>query len=340
LVIQFDEVIDERSGGGLERLIRLAPVKEAPQIDWKRTAIAIKPKEGWRSGTVYHLQILPGIGDLRNNRMTQGRSVVFSTGGPIPKTRLEGTVLDWQAGRAAPRALIEAIFLPDSLLYPATADSSGDFLLASIPEGRYHLRATVDANHNGRRDLGEPFDSVTLSLDSAAGYVFWAFRRDTIGPRIIRAALADSSTIILEFDQALLPEQLKQTTVEVLALPDSLPVAIGAALRQEEYDSLRAAQRHTRTLPGPDTTAVRPAPLPDTLATPPRKAPVPASADTGRVAILLRSRPKPSPVVMIRLENPLRPGSRYLIRAQAVNLLGYRHWSRFLLAVPDIGGRR
>ncbi|GBD33592.1 MAG: hypothetical protein KatS3mg081_0729 [Gemmatimonadales bacterium] len=340
LVIQFDEVIDERSGGGLERLLRLAPVKQPPDIDWKRTAVAIKPKEGWRSGIVYHLRILPGISDLRNNRLTEGRTVIFSTGGPIPATRLEGTVLDWQAGRAAPRALVEAILLPDSLVYPATADSVGDFLLASIPPGRYHVRAIVDANNNGRRDFREPFDSVTLTLDSAASHVFWAFRQDTVGPRIARGSVADSFTLRLELDQGLLPEQLEQTAVEVLALPDSVPVNVQAILRQEEYDSLRAAERQNRPAAEPDTGAARRQAPADTLPRTPGEAQAPASPDTSRAARLLSSRPRLSPVVMVRLEKRLEPGSRYLIRADAVNLLGYRQQSRFLLVVPDTGGRR
>lgn len=343
LLIQFDEVVDERSGGGLERLIRLAPVKETPEIRWKRKAIAVRPKGGWRSGIVYHLRILPGISDLRSNRLTQGRTVIFSTGGPIPHTRLEGTVLDWQAGRAAPRALVEAMLLPDSLVYPAAADSLGDFVLASIPPGRYHVVATVDANNNGRRDFREPFDSVTLSLDSGASHVFWAFRRDTVGPRIARVSVADSFAIRLELDQGLLPEQLEQLSVEILALPDSSPVAIREILRQEEYDSLRAAESLSRTTIEPDTAAARPArppAPPDTSAAPRREAPTSVPSDTSKVARLLSLRPKPSSVVMIRLLNRLEPGSRLLVRADAVNLLGYRAQSRLLLVVPDIGGRR
>ncbi len=345
LLIQFDEVIDERSGGGLERLVRLAPVKGPPDIDWKRTAIAVRPKEGWRSGIIYHLRILSGISDLRNNRLNQGRTVIFSTGGPIPATSLEGTVLDWQAGRAAPRALVEAMLLPDSLIYSAMADSAGDFLLASIPPGRYHVVATVDANNNGRRDFREAFDSITLALDSVASQVFWAFRRDTLGPRIARLSVADSLTIRLELDQGILPEQVKQLSVEVLALPDSSPVAIREILRQEEYDSLRTAESRSRTTVEPDTSAPRPArppTPPDTLAIPLREAQTPTAlrADTSKAARLLSSRPKPSPVVMIRLLNRLERGSRLLVRANAVNLLGYRAHSRLLLLVPETGGRR
>jgi hypothetical protein len=342
LVIQFDEVIDERSGGGLDRLIRLAPVKEAVEIRWKRTAIAVKPKEGWRRGVVYHLRILPGIGDLRNNRMTQDRTVIFSTGGSIPHTRLEGTVLDWQAARAAPRALVEAILLPDSLVYSAAADSAGDFVLASIPPGRYHVVATVDANNNGRRDFREPFDSVTLVLDSVAARVFWAARRDTVGPRIARASVADSLTIRVELDQALLPEQLQQASAEVLSLPDSVPLKVRAVLRQEEYDSLRAAERESRPAAEPDTAAGRPLPTPDTLLGPRRETPGPRplSPDTTKAARLLGSRPKLSTVAMIRLEDRLEPGGRYLVRLEAANLLGYRERSRFLLLVPGERGRR
>jgi hypothetical protein len=37
--IQFDEVINEQSGGGLDKLVRLSPRVDELDVNWKRSAI-------------------------------------------------------------------------------------------------------------------------------------------------------------------------------------------------------------------------------------------------------------------------------------------------------------
>ena len=72
-VIQFDDVIDEMATGGggggaitgLARQIVLSPVAGEVKVSWHRSSIHVKPAEGWKPGRVYHLQLLPGIVDLR-----------------------------------------------------------------------------------------------------------------------------------------------------------------------------------------------------------------------------------------------------------------------------------
>ena len=70
-VIRFDELIDEmgglpggKGGGsltGLASKIVLSPVSGPVAVSWHRTSLHVKPREGWKRGRVYHLQILPGI---------------------------------------------------------------------------------------------------------------------------------------------------------------------------------------------------------------------------------------------------------------------------------------
>ncbi|MBI2535851.1 MAG: Ig-like domain-containing protein [Gemmatimonadetes bacterium] len=346
-VIRFNEVIDERSGGSLDKLITLSPVPEELSVAWKRTAIEVRPKGGWREGAVYQLTLLPGIQDLRGNRSTQGRTVVFSTGGDIPATRISGAVLDWEQGRIAARALIEAVQLPDSLRYVGIADSVGEFVMGSMPTGRYHLLAGVDANNNRRFDVREPFDSLTVQLDSTVSHTFWAFKHDTLGPGLSRVAIADSATLRLELTQVLPPEPLAAlaaNAVTVLALPDSAPVTIASVWRLAEYDSLTAAERGRRG-PAADTTVAdtaRAAEAADTAGRPPAPGqrgetarPRPSAADTSRAARLLGERPKLSNVLMVRLEQPLAPGGRYLVLTNLPNLLGVRGAGRQVLVVPE-----
>ena len=352
VVFRFNEVIDERSGGSLERLITVSPVPDEVSVAWKRTAVEVRPKGGWREGAVYQVTLLPGVQDLRGNRLTQGRTVVFSTGGDIPATRITGTVLDWEQGRVAARGLVEAIQLPDSLRYVGVADSVGEFVMGSMPPGRYLLMAGVDANNNRRLDFREPLDSLTIQLDSSVTHTFWAFKRDTLGPGLSRVALGDSLTLRVEFTQVLPPEPPPSGSITVVALPDSTPVAVAAVWSVAQYDSVAAAERAQRgaradtaaadtaaaaaadTVPRP-IAADRPT-SPEIAAgqRPDSAAARRAAADTSRAARLLRERPKLSNTLVVRLEQPLSPGSRYLVRTDLPSMLGIRGEGRQVLAVP------
>ncbi len=329
-VFRFDEVIDQRSGGGLDRLVTVSPVPEEVEIDWKRSAIAVRPKGGWRRGVVYHITLLPGILDLRNNRLAEGRTIVFTTGGPLPNARITGTVVDWEAGRLAPRARVEGILLPDSLVYVTLADSTGSFTLSTIPVGTYLVVAAVDANNNRRREPREPFDSATVQVDSMVDHVFWAFRQDTLGPQLARATLLDSVTVRIEFNQALPPEDPDSGSVQMAVLPDSVPVAVETVWRESGYDSVKTAARGR-----PDTVAADTMPArarADTTRIGPAAAP--AARDTTGAAQILRQRPKLSTNLIVRTASPLAPGTRYLITATARNLIGATATSRTVLVIP------
>jgi hypothetical protein len=344
VVLQFSEVIDERSGGSLDKLITFSPVPKKLAVDWKRTAIAVRPKEGWRDSVVYQVTLLPGVQDLRGNRQRDGKTIVFSTGGEIPRTRIAGTVVDWEQGRIAARALVEAIRLPDSLRYLSVSDSVGDFSLGALPRGRYLLLGGLDANNNRRLDPRESQDSTTLQLDSTLTHTFWAFRHDTLGPGLSRVTVGDSVTLRLELTQVLPPEPAAVEAVRVLALPDSTPVAVANVWQLPQYDSLAAATRTQPQPRGPDTTAAadtaaarvdttaRPRPprlALDTL--PGRQAP----ADTTRAARLLRERPKLSNTLVVRFPAPLTPGGRYLVITDVANLIGARRTSQQVVVVPQ-----
>jgi hypothetical protein len=309
-------------------------------VDWKRTAIAVRPKEGWRPNVVYELTLLPGIQDLRNNRLTAGRTIIFSTGGAIPNTRLAGTVVNWEEGRIAARALVEAILLPDSLRYVGIADSLGEFVMGAMPVGRYLLQAGVDANNNRRLDFREPLDSLTLQLDSTLTHTFWAFKHDTLGPGLSHVTVADSLTVRLEFNQMLPPGPPDSGAVKLLALPDSTPIPLAHLWRLAEYDSIAAAER-ARLPARPDTTRADSARA-DTARVSPRPPAAPDSTarraqaqDTSRAARLLRERPKLSSVLVARVPTALTPGARYLVEASLPNLDGVRGRSRQVVVVPQ-----
>ena len=333
-VIQFDEVIDEMASGGgsrgagvagLARQVVLSPVVGDVRVDWGRTRIRVKPKEGWKAGRVYHLELLPGIVDLRRNKLTQGRLIVFSTGPAIGQASLSGTALGWVEQRALVGALIEAVPLPDSVGYLTVADSTGTFHVDALSAGRYVVYATADQNNNRRREPREAYDSALVTLDSAASVALFAFVHDTAGPRLRVATAIDSSTVRLEFSQPLAAGvPIDTARVHVLQLPDSTPVSIAAVFNPRQYDSVTAAERKAVK---PDTGVVRPDSAP--ARAPARGAPAAARdtasarPDTSELRRLLSLRPAPFDKVVLRFTQPLKPETRYVIRVRgAVNLNG------------------
>ncbi len=361
LRIQFDEVINEQSGGELERLILFSPRVEELDVNWKRSAIEVKPKDGWRAGLVYQITLLPGVVDLRNNRTEEGLTVIFSTGTEIPNTHISGAVINWEDGRIGQNALVEASLLPDSLVYVTQADSVGNFALTSIPAGEYWVTAAIDGNNSGRREAREAFDSITVVLDSVASHDFWAFVRDTNGPQIRDVSYMDSSTIRIDFTQKLEPGEPGLSDVTVYALPDTVAVAMATvrseaaqdsvvAIRQQAAaDSAQAAADSARAVADTAQVAVADsaaAEVPEDIRRPERpreETPADAAAadsatatppDSSRAERLLLERPVLSQTWYVEMIQPLQAGARYLIEAIARNLSGATAQSRRLLLVP------
>lgn len=343
--IQFDEVIAENSGGGLDKLIEVSPRPEQLRIQWKRSRITVEPHDGWRPGIVYHVVLAPGITDLRNNRMEEGLSLVFSTGGEIPDTRIDGVVIDWEAGRPGLNALVEAVLLPDSLVYVTHADSSGEFSLTQVPRGTYTLYATIDNNSSNRRDRREAFDSVSIALDSTASHIFWTFTPDTVGPQIRNVDPSDSLTAEIEFNQMLAPVAPDLGAVRVWLLPDTAEVTVHVLWKKAAYDSVRAVERAVADSiaaeqAGPDSAAA----APDSAARlrPRRGRPEIAAAldsaqvpDTTRAERLMDERPVLANRWYFRLLEPLAPGARYLVEAEAQGIAGATGESRAVLIIPE-----
>lgn len=330
---QFDQVVSEGStpnqgagNGDLEKLIILSPTTRVPDVNWRRNRITVKPSEGWRPNTVYRVELLPGVTDLRRNQMKQGAVLTFTTGAELPKTTIDGTVVDWTTSRPAPGALVEALLVKDSLPYRGLADSSGHFSLGPLPGGEYLVRGVLDQNRNNIPDPREAFDSVRLAPGKTSAGELWAFVHDTTPPRIQEAAVGDSVSVNVTLSQTLDPRQhLKPDGVTVRALPDSTPVQVTSILTQVEDDSLhRRAARTGDTLSDTterarDTTerarpGIREVP----------EVPTPAPGARGRGAQpklqpqVLTSRPPLTDKLVVRVARPWTPGGRYEVEIKGV----------------------
>lgn len=338
---QFDEVIFEGSqpsmGLGtsdLERLVLLSPTTEVPRVRWKRDAIEVEPREGWRPNRIYRIELLPGVMDLRRNRSDTSVVITLSTGAPAPADTLRGTVVDWSAGRLARLALVEALLLPDSLPYRSLTDSSGRFVLGPIPTGSYLVSAALDQNRNFRREFREAWDTVRVRSDSGGTGVLWTAVRDTVGPRLQSVSRRDSLTAELTFNQPLDPYQsLDTSNVRVFAAREDSALIRVVTLRSKALDdSLEAEQRRPADTTQVDTTRA----AGDTAAAQAAARIQERTRGDSLERALLATRPPLSDRLVLRTADPLLPGARYVIEVLGIrNVNRVPADSRNLLTVPE-----
>jgi hypothetical protein len=227
VVFSFDEVVAERPAGvpSLADLFTISPQNGTPEVDWDRSEVAVRPREGWRRNTIYTVLLQPGMADLRGNVSRAGASTVFSTGGPIPQTRVVGRAFDWAAGAAAGGSLVQAV-TPDSVIYVTLADTTGRFVFAHLPPGSYSLRAVLDENRNRALDPTEKFDTATVTLTESASVELFAYVRDSVPPRLSEITVTDSLTLRLAFDLALDPTQTFSASQFAVIGADSVPLPL------------------------------------------------------------------------------------------------------------------
>lgn len=340
---RFAEIVSEGNApnfglgsGDLEKLIVLSPTDRVPKVSWKKSRIAVKPREGWRPNRVYRIELLPGVTDLRNNRSTSGQIITFSTGAPLPNRFLTGRVVDWGTSRAQTLALVEAVLLPaegqDSLTYRTRADSTGRFRFGPLPEGEYLVAGVLDQNGNNRLDRRESFDTVRLGVGRDSTGEIWAFKHDTVPARLQTVASNDSLSVTVTFNQQLDPYfTVPADSVRVRLLPDSTDLPVDTVVTSANYDSLFRK-------PPVDTALSDSARAAQARADSVRKAAADsvARADSVRAAreAARRRRPgeAPRPVdegplktkpplfdrLVIRVGTALKPGARYIVEMSGV----------------------
>lgn len=344
---QFDEVISEGGApnfglgsGGLEKLVVLSPSNEVPVVKWKRSRITVRPREGWQPGRVYRVELLAGVQDLLNNQSKASVAVTFTTGTGLPVDTLSGRVVEWNTQRPVPLGMVEAVLLPDSLPYRTLADSAGRFRFGPLPPGEYLVYAVLDQNKNFRRDPRESFDSVRAMTGRDSVGEIWAFRHDTLPARIQSVTRTDSMTATLTFSMSLDPYQrMVADSVELLALPDSTPVAVEALLPQVTFDSLYRSRPDSaapdsvradsaradsvrrvredsiaRARPARDSTPARIPGVPRQVAGARPTAPRRDTLDTGP----LKTKPPLFDKLLLRTEARLADSGRFLVRVRGV----------------------
>lgn len=330
--IRFNEVISDRGTGAaaLGQLVLISPREGAPRVSYRRDAIAVRPRSGWRPNTTYTVTLLPGVTDLRGNTSKESRTIVFSTGAAIAPFAIRGRVFDWMAERPAPGAWIEAISR-DSVVYVTVADSTGAFTIGPLPAGRYTLKSFIDQNNNRAQDRGEAWDSVAAQTSRAGvetSFELLTAPRDTMPPRITGISPTDSVTLSVDFDRPLDVRQPITAALFTVTRADSTPVPIREAISRREFERRESERRAREDTARADTAradtprAARPAAAQPQLVRGPEATPRP-------------SVPPPVQQVVVRLGTPLAPGASYRVTASGVrNLLGRAGTSTRVVQMP------
>jgi hypothetical protein len=340
VVFRFNEVVSEQPGrgvslagggstagaqgappgGGLGALVLVSPGDGRERVTWRRTAIEVAPRRGFRPNTTFRVTLLPGVSDLRGNVLTEAREVVFSTGQFIPDGAIGGAVFDWVEGRHVPGAAIE-VFQPTDTAFRwiARADSLGRYTVRDLVPGVYRLRAWIDTDRDRRLGEREAFDSLTFRIHAAGDAPrtadLYAFVHDTLGPRIESAEPVDSTALLIRFDRAVAPDWVPLEGSFQLQRADSSTVALGEVLPRARFDSLAAAARAATdsAARAADPAAAAPAP--------PAAAPTPAAVADTATQPAKPTRGIPTRDWAVRLPTALEPGS-YRLRAMGVRGLG------------------
>jgi hypothetical protein len=215
-------------------------------VAWRRSRIVVEPQGGFRQGTAYQVTLLPGLADLRGNRLTTPYSWTFATGANVPTGRVTGQIFDWQTEMVAPGAIVFAISRVserDSIVYVGAADSLGRFSVGPLPPGQYDVVGFVDANGNRRRDAREKWSGVVQASaeDSPAPIELLAIERDTVAPAIIGLQFLDSVSIQVSFDRPIDPVQTLQPVLVRIQRADSTEIEVAAVIAEPQDRAQRLA---------------------------------------------------------------------------------------------------
>lgn len=360
---EFDEVVSERPRGvsELAGLFIVSPSTGPSGVSWRRTRVEVRPRGGLRPNTTYTIRMLPGMVDLDNNADSTGLTLVFSTGPTLAAGRITGRVFDWAAARPAPRAIVEAIALPDSARFGTEADSSGTFAITHMPPGQFLVRALIDVNKNGVVDGRELFDTVTVTLVDSLRREMLAAVRDSIGVGIADVGPRDSLMLRVTLDRPLDTLFVPAPRVFSIRAADSSVVPIDTVLTQADIDQARADSIRTAatqdsakrvfvadSVRRADSARAAAAPVPATP--PPRptgrrpgaatRTPPAARPDTSNRIVPRPSARIPVTILYVKLRQPLKPATAYRITADSLrSVTGATRTSSRVFTTPRPGAR-
>ena len=241
---RFDERISERvSSGDLSTAVTISPRVGELRVSKGARSLEVRPEGGFAPGLVYRVTLQAVVSDLFGNRMTDPFELVFTTGTDDPvATVLAGEAWDRITGQAAAGVRILAV-ADDGVVHQALADDRGIFALRYLPSGSFRITAFEDRDRDGEADSTEVQGQTTV--DVAAGDTVLVdvsiLEPDTSAARVTAAAVLDSVTATVTFDD-FLPPGVDASSFQVsLARSDSAPPGDAPAVERVLQEAAYAA---------------------------------------------------------------------------------------------------
>jgi hypothetical protein len=334
---KFDEVVSDRPAGATElsQLFLISPRNGEAKVNWHRTRIDVRSKNGFKPNTAYRVTMLPGLADLRGNVRRSSTTIVFSTGPAFPTLSITGIVFDWTAQRVANGAYMEAVWRNDtSVVYLAATDSAGQFDIGPLPAGTYTVRALIDQNNNRMLDRNEKWDTASVTvIDSRPRLELDAIERDTTPAAIETVTPVDSVTLRVSFDKPLDPRLPLQPALVRLQRADSSQIGIAQVQWQSAFDRVKAALDSARK-----ADSIKAAAPPSAAAPPPTPPPAVTSPTTRAAPPPPKPRfPPPERAIVVTIAPPARfiPTETYKLTVIGIrNLLGNSREQSRVFTVP------
>ena len=249
VVFRFNKVVSERpaTAADLRQIVVVSPSDGQVVVDWRRDALFVRARRGWRPNTAYSVTILPGLADLYGNATRLPVHTEFSTGSLLPRGTVRGVAFDWVAQSVVRGARVEATIGSDTgFRYLAVADSGGRFMLQSLPPGSFRLRVYRDDNSSRALDPREAWDSLSIAVGDSARRDFYLFVHDSL-PRLSSVTATDSLTLRLVFDKPLHPDsRLDPSRILVARRADSSRIEVRRVMSVAEYDTAVAQRKRTQ----------------------------------------------------------------------------------------------
>lgn len=151
--IYFDEFVQLNDINN--KFIFSPPVKKDPKVSLKGKYVQVAIPDSLRENTTYSLDFADAIVDNNESNPLGFYRYVFSTGERIDTLELGGTVVNAESYEPVLGVLValyeksgDSIPLKELPDYIARTDSSGNFRLTNLREGRYRVMAIEDANRD------------------------------------------------------------------------------------------------------------------------------------------------------------------------------------------------
>ncbi|MCL1946404.1 MAG: Ig-like domain-containing domain [Chitinivibrionia bacterium] len=207
--ITFSEWVTPKS---VETGIIISPQTEF-SLNVRARTVVISPKNPLKSNATYHISFLNDINDFSNNALVETQTIIFSTGGFLDTSFINGKIFYEKTDSILPKA---ALFFDERLSekgdgvlfskpdYITQADSMGNFTFENIAQSKYRLIAFFDKKRTNKITLG---DVVFIGEEKIAQtqnfYELFPATCDTVQKKLNGASAISPIAVLVKSDETI-----------------------------------------------------------------------------------------------------------------------------------------